>query len=55
MSCYHVTKTMVSDYDFKILKLVKIIITNYSFRLKVKIIVGDYGFNQLNFFQNRRH
>ena len=55
MSRYYVTKTMVSDYDFKIFKLVKIIITYYSFRLKVKIIVSHYGFNQLNFFQNRSH
>ena len=46
---------MVSDYDLNFFKLVKIIVTNYSFKLKVKIIVGDYGFNQLNFFQNRNH
>ena len=52
---YHVIKTMVSDYDFKFFKLVKIIVTNYSFKLKVKIIVGHYGFNQLIFFQNRSH
>ena len=55
MSRYHVTKTMVSDYDLKIFKLVKMIVINYSFKLKVKIIVGDYGFNQLKFFQNRNH
>ena len=55
MSRYHVTKIIINDYDFKFFKLVKIIVTNYSFKLKVKIIVGHYGFNQLIFFQNRSH
>ena len=47
MSPCHVTETVVSDYDFKFFKIIKIIVINYSFKLKVKTIVGDYGFNHL--------
>ena len=40
----HINKTVIDDYGFKFLKIVKIIIINYGFRLKVKIIVDDYFF-----------
>ena len=42
-----VTKTIVSYYGFKFFKIVKIVVVDYSFKLEVKIMVGDYDFNYL--------
>ena len=53
MPYFHVIKILVDDYGFKIFIRVKtVVMTNYGFRLKVKIVVGDYKFNH---FQNRSH
>ena len=43
-------KNIVGDYSFKKFKIVKIIIGDYGFRLKVKTMVVDYGFNYLKIF-----
>ena len=47
----HVFQIIVDDYSLKFLKIFKIIIDNYSFNLKVKSIIGDYGFNHLKISQ----
>ena len=39
---------MVGDYDFEyFLKMVTVVVNNYSFKLKVKTVVGDYIFDHL--------
>ena len=43
---FHVIKIIVEDYSFKFLKIVKIIVTNTGFLLKVKTIVNDYDFEK---------
>ena len=44
---------VVDDYGFKFFEIVNTVVSDYSFRLKVKTVVGDYGFNHLKIFQNR--
>ena len=43
---FHVIKLVVEDYSFKFFKIVKTIVTNTGFLLKVKIIVNDYDFEK---------
>ena len=38
-------KAKVGDYGFDCLKIVKVVVTNYGFKLKVKTVVCDYGFD----------
>ena len=40
-----INKTVVGDYDFKNFKIVKTIVGDISFSLKIKTLVDDYGFN----------
>ena len=34
-----------SNYGFKFFKIVKTVVDDYNFRLKVKTMVGDYSYN----------
>ena len=46
---FHVIKIVVEDYSFKFFKIVKTIVTNTGFVLKVKTVSNDYDFeNFLN-------
>ena len=44
---FHVIKIIVKDYSFKIFKIVKTIVTNIGFLLKVKILDNDYDFEKI--------
>ena len=46
--CY-INNSVVCDYNFKILKIVKTVIDDYDFRFKVKTVFDNYYFkNFLN-------
>ena len=49
---YRVTKTVCfDDYDFKFFKIVKTLVSDCGFRLKVKTVIVDYDFNHLKNFK----
>lgn len=43
----HIIKIIVGDYGFKYFKVVKTVVTNYDFKLKVKILVGDSSYEKI--------
>ena len=47
VSYYHITKTVIGDSDFKFVQKIKTVVTDYDFRLNVKLVVGHYGFKKL--------
>ena len=44
---YHVSKIIV-DYILIFFKIVKIVVGDYDFKLKVKIMIENYGFLKKN-------
>ena len=44
---YHVSKIIV-DYILSFFKIVKIVVVDYDFKLKVKTMIENYGFLKKN-------
>ena len=40
-----IIKTVIYNYNFKLIQKIKIIIINYNFMFKVKIVINNYSFN----------
>ena len=43
----HIFKIVLSDYDFKFFKKIKIVVTSYGVKLIVKIMVSNYDLKKL--------